>query len=138
MIYAGELRGTRTEQIAAGGVATRPPPARANCSWGGQTPPPDVYIVDLKLGGYAHNVLADDVKTGLLDLLASSACSGLLITLPCAPWAAQRLDQPGPPVLFALVDEHGVDCRDGVQTNDPDIQLKIRIALTPKPCLAAP
>ena len=69
-----------------------------------------VVSIDPKRRGYAHNVLIPRVRDWVNHLAALVICIAIIISIPCSPWAPQKLNviNGGPKVLFNALNPNGV------------------------------
>ena len=59
--------------------------------------------VDIRLGGYAHDLLHEPVRAELRELAAFPLCVGVLASVPCGSWSVLRyVDNGGPTVARRL------------------------------------
>ena len=63
-----------------------------------------IYVlnVDLKEGGYGHDLTSRAVIDALLLHAAHPRCRGVFASVPCGSWSVLRYRRPGPPVVRRL------------------------------------
>ena len=80
-------------------------PAALHAAGGGQVA---TIAVDIKVGGYAHDITRENFTEQFVELASDSRCIGVLASFPSKTWSTARFNRPGPPLLRDIEQPEGV------------------------------